>query len=834
MDSEVRDSAFKYKHLLAFLFFAVLSILAIGANPLDKETTGPFDLLVSYPGYSSVAPSHLDVRCHKRSDILDARFPGLRKHKKDFYHYLKNFKKRPLDLIEKAYVMVWKPSIFVYMCIPHEPTAYYFSQLIKLIIAGFGTYLFLKLFLSFPASLFGGMVYMLCGFNAAWFYWLQVETSMWIPWLLWAVGLYLIHNKARYLFLITLTSVFLINAGFPAVAAYGFYAAALLIFLYNIFTRKNLRSFLIKSILPLLFIGLGFMISSHYLFNLVHNIQSADLFHRGGAGTKLEIQNINHFFTYNPDTPIGLSVEKSVYIGFLAFAFCLLSFLYLWAKEKAENWKSWYLFSLLLLVLSIVIGYGLIDHHIIRKIPVFSFNPWQRLSVIMNLSIAFLSSFFIEFIFQSRNRRPRILKSVVPVLLVMMFVVQFADQKRYFNQFNGSTPSRYFFPMTPSIEFVKKNIKDYQSIIADYSFNISGTLSYYGFFEWFRHSFRRREERELLLSLAPHSDASPTSFALSARNIDFSSPLMNLFAVKYVFVHERNINFIKAPYFFKQPFTDQTPSPPLPFNRLSQHFTVKKSRDLKAVNLFLGNYKNKSFDSDVLLKLKDSWTQEVMAVTEKNKRTIKDNTWVYFEFEDPVRLKKGEYQFSIELENKKSSAMLSGWSTQRTEGINSYLTVNGEETDLSFIYFLHEANKIYTKNYKIHRLEPTVAVAENLECPEGPYLISDLNEYPPVIKNKSLEYESSAGEIKIHVPQGGSGYVVIPRPYRKEMKAFVDGEKKPLQTYLDVMPAVRVHNHSWVYVKEKTFFPLKGFVLSFVSWLFFIILLFFWGKKKNF
>lgn len=832
MLSKIKTSASNHQNWLAFLIFVVLAVIVLEANPFAGETVGPFDLLVSYSGFSSAAPPHLDVRSRRRSDILDARFPGLREHRQEFQSYLNNFKGKKLELVEKLYVMTWKPSLLIYLCVPNEARAFYFSQLIKLIIAGFGLFLFLKLFLSWPASFFGGMVYMLCGFHAAWFYWLHMETSMWIPWLLWAVALYLIHHKIRYLFLIAGASVFLINGAFPAVAAYGFYAVALFIFIYNLFNQKNIYLFFKRSITPLLFMAFGFLISSHYLLNLLNLMQTTDLSYREGAGTLLKIKEFSHLYKYNPQFSQEFFLGKSVYSGMLAFVFSALSFLYLWVKKKTDHWKSCYVFSLILLAVALVIGYGLISHEWIRKIPVFSFNPWQRMSVMIGLSMALLSSFFVDFIDHLKDKPSRIYKLAIPGLVVI-FLFQFADQKRYFNQYNGPTPAKYFFPSTPSIDYMKKNIKDYQSIIADYSFNISGTLSSYSFYEWFRHSFRSKEERELLLSLAPHSDSSPTSFSISARHIDYSSPLMNLLAVRYIIINKRNISFTRAPYFFKQPFVDHIPSPPLPSNELCQHFQISEPRKLEAVNLYLGNYRNERFSSDVLVKLYDSQSSELIAVSKKDKKYIKDNTWVYFEFEEPAALKKGEYEFTLELADPKAPVMLSGWSTEKTEGIHSYLTVNGEKTDLSFKYFLHEANDIYKKNYKVHRLEPAVAVVENIKCPEGPYLISEINQYPPRIIKNSLEYESSLGSLTIHIPKEVSGYVVIPRSL-DHYAAYVDGEKKPIEMYLDVIPAVYVKNNSQIFIKEKRFFPLTGFLISFFSLLFFVILFFFLRKKKNF
>ncbi len=834
MISDMKNSASKYKNLFAFLFFVLLAIIAIGANPLAKETVGPFDLLVSSHGYSSVVPSNIKVRCRERSDILDARFPGLIKLKNEFYYDLKNFNKKKLDLVGNLYVLIWKPSLLIYVCIPNDPLAYYCSQLFKLIISGFGVYLFLQLFLSYPASLFGGIVYMLCGFNAAWFFWLQVDTSIWIPWLLWAVASYLISNRTRYLFLTTLISVFLIKGAFPAVAAYGFYSVALFILIYNIFNYKSVYSFFLKSITPLLFVAFAFIISSDYLLSLVNIIENVDLSYRGRAHTILSLKKLKNLFN-----PSDLQVETSIYSGFLAFIFSLISFPYLWVKKESEKSKSFYIFSLLLMIISIIIAYGLINHNLIRKIPVFSSNPWQRMSVIIGLSIALLSSSFIEILQNLKKRPSKVFKLITP-LLIIFCLIQFIDQKKYFNKFNGATRSEYFFPLTPSIDFVKRNIKDYQSIIADNSFSISGTLSSYNFFEWYRHSFRSKAEKKLLLSLAPNSDSSPTSFNLSSRNIDLSSPLMNLFTIRYILINAKYISVNKKKLisilnipFYRQPQISHCPSPPIPFNEICQHFYLLESRRLSGINLYLANYGNNNFGSDVLLKLYNSKNHELIGISKKDKKYIKDNTWEYFGFDKPIKLEKGEYEFSLTLVNKKTHSMLSVWSTKRTSEINSYLTVNGEETDLSFKYLLHKAKNIDEKKYRVHRLERAVAVVENLECPEGPYLISDIDKYPPVIKIRNLTYESTVGEIAIHLPEKCSGYVIIPRPNDNYL-AYVDGKLKDIEQYLGVMPAVYVDNNTQIFIKKKPFYLMTGFIISFLSLFLFVIILFFKRGSNSF
>jgi len=673
-------SSSKYKNPLAFLLFTLLSIIAIGANPLANETVGPFDLLISYEGWSSAAPRNVNVRSYERSDVLDSIVANWIKVKNELYRNINNLNEKKLDLAWDFYGLIWNPSKLLFIIIPNDPSAFYFAMLFKLIIAGFGAYLFLHLFLSFPASVWGGIVYSLCGFQAAWLFWPQVSTSMWIPWLLWTIGSYLKFNKSKYLFILTLVSVFMINGNFPAVAAYGFYSIALFILVYNIFNCKNIRSFFLKTTLPFVFIIFAFFISADYLFSLSAMIQKVDLSHRAYASTGLRLNDLHNF--YNPFK--DFRVETSVYSGFLAFIFSLVSFSFLLLRKKSKKIISIYMFSLLLMTISILLAYGLIPHNLIRKIPGFSSNPWSRMSVIIGLSMALLSSFVIEILHKLKTKSSIITK-LVSALLILFLLFQFTDQKKYFNKFNGPTLSEYFYPVTPSIEFVGQNISDYQSIIADGSFNVSGVLAAYGLFEWYRHSFRTNAEKKLLDSLIPDSSSTPTAFTIPAQNINFSSPLINLFAIKYILIDANKLKHL----FLKQ------------------------------------------------------------------------------------------------------------------------------------------------EQYRVHRLEPSIAVIENLKCPEGPYLISDINKYPPLIEFANLNYVSSENQIKITLPENSTGYVIIPRPNDNYL-AYVDGKLQRIDQYLNVFPAIRVHNNSQVLFEEKPFYFMNGPIISIVSLFIVIITLILLRKKIDF
>lgn len=814
----------KYRNLIVFLLFILLSIIAVGVNPFTKETIGPFDLLVSYPGYSSISPKSLDIIHKARSDVLDSGVPNRIREKKEFYDIIKNPKANKLELVWMFYKSIWRPSKFLFLVIPNNPLAYYCAMLFKLIMAGFGTYLFLRLFLSFLSSIWGGIVYMLCGFHVAWLFWQQVDTSLWIPWLLWAAALYLKSDHVKYLFLVLLVSVFMIKGGFPSVAAYGFYCFSLFILIYNIINWKNIRYFLLKTITPFIFVIFAFLLSIDFIFNLMNNLKDVDLSYRTAIRTALHKADLINLFK---STDLG--VETAVYSGLLAFIFSLASLSFLWVRKRSRKVRSVYVFALVLMPISILLAYGLIDRNLISKIPGISLSNLNRISVIIGLSIALLSSFFIERLIALKTKNLKVLKLLIPCL-VLLLVFQFYDQKKYFNKFNGPVSSEYFYPKTPSVDYVKQNIRHYQSVIADNSFNVAGIFGAYDLFEWYAHGFKTVSEKKLLKALIPRSLATPTAYTISAENIKISSPLMNLFAVKYIIINADKSIFFKNPYFFRQPVISHSPSPSIPAKKLYQHFSISEIRSLAGVNILVTTFRRR-IDSDVELELYDSEKNVLIAIAKKNKRFIKDNRWVYFEFKKEVKLNRGKYKFSLALVNKNTNSRLSGWATKRKKDIDSYLTANGNETGLSLKYILHGSENEYKGKYKVHQFEQKIAVVENLKCPEGPYLISDLDKYPPLIKLNNLKYETVPGEkIIIDLPNESSGYLIIPRPTNKH-RVFVDGKQRRIGLYLDVFPAIKIQDNTRVIFEKKPFYFVKGSVISIIV-LFVLVIFYVFIKKK--
>ena len=167
--------------LAAFLVILFLSVYALNANPLAGQTVAPFDRLLQFPGWFSIQSDRKAVHL-ERSDILDSQLPTwitlkdeIRKGESPLW-YPNGAGGQPISL------ELCNPAFLLFLAVKDNGLAYYLVSLAKLVISGFGAFLLLRIFLRWLPSVWGGIVFMLCGFNAAWFFWEQVGTAMWIPW----------------------------------------------------------------------------------------------------------------------------------------------------------------------------------------------------------------------------------------------------------------------------------------------------------------------------------------------------------------------------------------------------------------------------------------------------------------------------------------------------------------------------------------------------------------------------------------------------------------------------------------------------------------------------
>ncbi len=545
----------------AFVVILLISIWVLNANPFRGETIGPFDLLLTQPGWATVEWD--TVKNGEASDVLDSELPSWIKIKEQiragkgalWYPYSAGGKAMDIE--------PFNPAFLLFLAVEDNALAIYMVGLLKLVIAGFGGYLLLKTFLKWAPSMWGGIVFMLCGFNAAWFLVEQVTTAMWIPWLLAATVMYLKTNNMKWLPAITVSGALLIFGGFFSVAAFGLYAFGMLVLTWNAYdfsldymraSRKDnnrIKLYLKKSTLPMVAVSIAFLLAAVILIPFIDGLQGVNLSYRSGtvygtgtvfgAGTNFKngIMDLPLLFMYE----YPLHIERTAFIGVPVGLFALFG-IFRFFRSSDDNYRKFIFFHLLLVIITTLITFGLLPHDLIRALPIFSNNSWGRLVVVLLLGLSVLSAVGLDFVIAelpallSRYVKitPLLVRGTVVIIVIIAAAFQFGSQKIFFNDSVAVVPSSWVYPVTPSIQYVKERLKPLQSVIADNSFMISGTLGSYGIGEWYGHALRSEKEKEVLGHMVMFPFASPTSAFIDAANILYNSYLIDKMAIKYVLV----------------------------------------------------------------------------------------------------------------------------------------------------------------------------------------------------------------------------------------------------------------------------------------------------------
>ncbi len=818
----IRNILFFSRHqtLLAFLFILLLSVWVLNANPFTGRTVAPFDLLLAQPGWETV-PWDNKVRNNEASDILDGQLPTWITLKEQiragkgalWYPYAAGGKAMDLE--------PFNPTFLLFLVIKDNAVAYYMVGLLKLVISGFGGFLLLRTFLKWAPSMWGGIVFMLCGFNVAWFFYEQVATAMWIPWLLAATVMYLRTEDLKWLPAIAVISFLLILGGFLSVAAFGLYSFGLLILTWNghdlfvhyvraeVKDSTRLRLYLKKSILPMFAVAIGFMLSAITLIPFIAGLSGINLSYRGGtaygtgtifgAGTNFTggVRDLLLLFFY--EYPIH--IERTAYIGVPVVILAFISIFRLFRGED-EDYRKFIFFNLLLVVLAALIAFGLLPHEFIRTLPIFKNNSWGRLVVVLLLGLSVLSAVGLDFVIKelpallSRYLKmaPVLAGQAVIVAAILVAGFQFGSQKVFFNDCVAVVPSAWFYPLTPSIQYVRERLKPLQSVIADNSFSISGTLGAYGIPEWYGHSLFTDREKEVLSNLVVFPFGSPTSAFISTANIDFNSQLMDKLVIKYLLI-DRNRALHKT--LQSSPGGSYEQAPPLPANSWRQCIYAGKDMSVDAVGFKFATYGEANAPSNLLLRLFNE-NGEPFAESELNSGDIADNSWALFEFSKPVYLSKGVYYMELSLPGYPGPRGLTAWASRNKDAGANYLEINGEKTDLSLewqmAYFERVDSNVFGSKWDFISLEKNIAVLENKNVTNSAYFMKDLDESNDRLDFTGLDVrQASSEEIDIAYSGQTSGWVVLPMRLNPGWRAYIDNRQVDYDTYLGIMPAIPVN-----------------------------------------
>jgi len=806
----------------------------MGANPFSAETVAPLDLLMFTPGWSTVQPVNKVVH-NESTDILDSQLPfwmtikaRIREGQFPSFWYPYNLGGQTVDPD-----ILFNPLINLFIIIKDNALAYYLVGVAKLVISGFGGYLLLRIFLRWLPSMWGGVVYMLCGFNAAWFFWEKVGVAMWIPWLLWATAMYLKTLDLKWLPVITLVSFLIIVCFFPAVGAYGFYSFTLLVLVWNVHRyfearrlvaaaeNMNLKHDFINTALPFLAVGIAFVMSGVILVPFVDYISGINLSYR--------IARAESFFSYRDlllliTTEAPQRIERTAFIGIPAVLFSFIG-MYPAFRATDENLKRFSIFSLLLATISLLIVFGMLPHQLIRMIPVFNTNTWSRLIVITHLALAILSAIGLDHVLAHSpgviNRYLNITtvnaRQILTIIAIISAVLQFHYQKKLFNGFNAVVPSAWLYPATPSITYVKKNLKPLQSVIADYSFCAPGTLGAYGIAEWYAHSLHTDTEKRVLGSLVhePFTTAT-TAFITNDKDIQFNSSLMDKLVVKHVLVNRDRIEPITI---YAQQGRSHQLTPPLPYNVLKQHIFLQSDMLVSYFAFYVTTHGDKYAPARVRLEIFKDDDPMPYVMQEIDRYEVGDNSGALFKFPSKKIFKKGRYSLILSLIDYQGSRTVSAWATKSRED-GSYLEVNGQKTDLSLQWAIGVCEKKidlipFAEKWKIVDLERDIVIFENKQVTNSAYFVQSLDNSQDNILFTGLEVRQPSTElVEVNNHHKDAGWIVLPMHLSSDWIAYVDGKQVGYDTYLGMLPAIPVKGECQVMFRFEPKIFQKGALIS--------------------
>jgi fumarate reductase subunit D len=618
----------------------------------------------------------------------------------------------------------------------------------------------------------------------------------------------------------------LIFGGFPPVAAFGFYSFALLLIIWNVYdfvsskqrqTQGNdiiKKLVLMKTALPLLAVGISFVMSAITLIPFRDGMAGINLVSRTG-GTPFSITDLRLFFLYeNPP-----QVERTAYIGVLVLIFSLVGIISAF-RTHDDKLRKFIFINVVLVIITILIAFGLLPHGFIRAIPVFNSNPWGRLIVVTLLALSALSAVGLDFIAARLQKLSAGYSGlttltagrIINVVLIVVIAVQFHSQKKLFNNFNAVVPSAWFYPLTPSIKYVKEHLQPLQSVLADASsYWFAGTLGAYGIPEWLAHSFRTDREKEVLSELAYNRSKSPNTIVIDGKSIHFDSPLMEKLAIKYLLVNKEvgNARLLELPELSHEP------APPLPRNSWKQHIYIPKDIDAGAIGFSFMTYSEQYAPSNVRLALYRDNTGKPLVETALNKNEITEKEWAFFPFPDKTVLSKGGYYVEVSLPGYNGPKSLSAWSTKNNGNTDSFLEVNGTKTDLSLLWKIGYFEDVDPKKWNTVSLEKDIVIYENKTVTNSAYFVRNLDASNDQLDFSGLNVKQpSVDKIDIDNSQRDAGWIVLPMRLHPDWKAYVDDRPVKYDAYLDVLPAIPVKGPAHVIFRYEPKSFKRGLLVS--------------------
>ncbi|SEM33956.1 hypothetical protein SAMN02800694_0703 [Luteibacter sp. UNCMF331Sha3.1] len=792
----------------AFGAFLLIALIALGANPFRDQTVGPFDLLLSQPGWGNQV-SFADVRHAERSDVLDYYLPRwiqARQQLRAGHLPLWN----PLPAGGEPGILnlasgELTPAFLIFAASPSAALGLLAAILFNLSFGATGVYAFVRRHGGMLASLFAGLTVMLCGFNAAWLYWPHLSTAIWIGWLLWGVDRAFRDGTRHAVPGVALPLSGLLIGGFPFVSFLGIGAALLYVLCGTLIDRLWCRraGFARCSLGLLAAIGLSFP----GLLGFAEWLRDFEL---GGrvTGTELSYSDIAQLL---PHTARQVrAVESGMYVGIVAPTLALLVIVIAAVAVIRRRWPSVLtVFSLALLAVSAVLVFGLVPRGLLAWIPGLANNRWNRAACLLDLSIALAAAACILYL------QARVRKALVVPFVLALTLVQAIDLASYFRLLNGPMPTAAFYPRVPLIDRIAATSGPFQSTVADDSFLVSGSLGVYGIAEWFGHGFRTEGLKALLQEAASGSLTTATASRVAGSGFHFASPVFSALGVRYAVGGECLVSSSTGlpPDAAR---VARVALPPMPANTLVQTSVIARPALVEGVSFNLATYGRAMQHGVLRVVLTKPGLDAPLAAWNVAAADIVDNQVRTFSLPAPLALDAGNYLLTLKYLGAEADDKLTVWSFPgQWSGCSAGIAGGPAEGCMDFGFRVRRTD---LGTFQPVASDAGIVLLENNDVPAGPYFLGSLTDLPHASSGAPIALDPTGPlGFSLHYSGSSSGFVVVPMSMRSGWHVTSGGKPVRPQRYLGVMPAIPVDGPADIAFRYRPLAVLIGVPIALLS-----------------
>jgi hypothetical protein len=309
-----------------------------------------------------------------------------------------------------------------------------FAAWVKLLIAGFGSYLLARrLQLSFWPGVLAGVAYSLCAFNVVWLsHQTLVASAVWLPWAILLIEALLHEVRRRDIVLLALVTALVLNGGHPGtevqiVGAAGVYALVRAFTLAGPVFRERLRRLLVIALST----AVGALLMAFLLIPVLKSASGTiGLVYREGGGFVMPWSALRTVAfpdwwgrpsEMNYGGPVNY-VERTMYVGTITLLLAVL------ALSVKDGWRSKLPF-MVIAALGVMVPFSVpVVHGAFVSLPLFSSVQDARMIVWLQFGVAMLSAFGLQTLLNAARQPFRRVWAVLGVgILVSVLAIILLD-----------------------------------------------------------------------------------------------------------------------------------------------------------------------------------------------------------------------------------------------------------------------------------------------------------------------------------------------------------------------------------------------------------------------